>query len=85
MYSIEYRRPARKALQKMPKTTAKKFLSAFEQLADEPQHHELDIKPLTGRDGFRLRIGNWRALYRIENDRLVILVVNIGPWGDIYK
>jgi mRNA interferase RelE/StbE len=40
---------------------------------------------MTGREGYRLRIGDWRALYRIENDRLVILVVDIGPRGDIYK
>jgi mRNA interferase RelE/StbE len=85
MYSIEYRRPARKALLKIPKATAMRFLTAFEQLASNPRRHDLDVKPMTGREGYRLRIGDWRALYRIENDRLVILVVDIGPRGDIYK
>ncbi len=85
MYSIEYRRPARKALLKMPKATANHFLTAFEQLASNPQRHDLDVKPMTGRDGYRLRIGGLRALYRIEEDRLVILVVDIGPRGDLYK
>ncbi|PPC89580.1 MAG: plasmid stabilization system [Methylobacter sp.] len=45
----------------------------------------LDIKKLAGREGFRLRIGGYRALYRIEEERLIIEVVAIGNRGDIYK
>jgi len=40
---------------------------------------------MIGRDGYRLRIGRWRALYRVENDRLVILILHIGSRGDVYK
>jgi mRNA interferase RelE/StbE len=90
MYRIEYRRPARKALTRMPPKLAARFLAAFEVLAGDPQHDGdkrggLDVKPLTGRDGYRLRIGRWRALYRVEEDRLVVLVLEIGPRGDVYK
>ena len=53
--------------------------------AADPERRDLDIKPMMGRDGYRLRIGRWRALYRIENDRMVILVVEIGSRGDLYK
>jgi mRNA interferase RelE/StbE len=48
-------------------------------------HRFMDIKKLTGRDGYRLRMGGWRALYRMENDQLIIEVVKIGPRGDIYR
>lgn len=85
MFSIEYRRPARKALTRMPKPLAGRFLCAFERLARDPSRSDLDSKPLVGRDGYRLRIGEWRAIYRIEADRLVIMVLDIGPRGDIYK
>ena len=69
MYRVEYKRPARKALQRMPKEVAKTFLAAFEDLAENPQRRDLDIKPLVGRPGFRLRIGDWRALYRMFPNR----------------
>jgi mRNA interferase RelE/StbE len=85
MYSIEYRRPARKALLRMPGSVAKRFLTAFEALATDPRRSDLDVRRLLGRDGYRLRIGDWRALYRIEDDRLLVLVLDIGSRGDVYK
>ena len=68
----------------MPKATARRFITAFDALASG-QSTGLDSKKLTGRDGYRLRIGGWRALYRMEKDQLIIEVVKIGPRGDIYK
>ncbi|MCB2261850.1 MAG: type II toxin-antitoxin system RelE/ParE family toxin [Candidatus Thiosymbion ectosymbiont of Robbea hypermnestra] len=85
MFNIEYRRPARKMLTRMPKPLASRFLSAFELLALDPSRSDLDTRYLVGRDGYRLRIGKWRAIYRIEVDRLVVMVLDIGPRGDIYK
>lgn len=47
---------------------------------------DLDIRKLQNRLGYRqLRMGQWRAIYKIEDDELVILVLAIGPRGDIYK
>jgi len=85
MYRIEYLRPARKALMRMPANLAVRFLEAFETLAADPRRTDLDIKRLSGRDGYRLRIGGWRALYRLQADRLVVLVLDIGTRGDVYK
>ena len=68
----------------IPKDTARRLITAFDTLASG-QSTELDIKKLTGRDGYRLRIGGWRTLYRVEKDQLIIEVVKIGPRGDIYK
>lgn len=45
----------------------------------------LDIKKLEGREGFRLQIGGYRAIYRKLNDVLIIEVLKIGSRGDIYK
>ena len=68
----------------MPKAIARRFLAGFDALASG-QAPGLDIKKLAGRDGYRLRFGGRRALYRVENDQLIIEVVKIGPRGDIYK
>ena len=85
MYQVLYRKAAAKALSRMPKPLAEKFLTAFEQLAINSEIDKLDIKPLSGRDGFRLRIGRWRAIYQIEGKKMVIEVLRIGPRGDVYK
>ncbi|MDM0065823.1 hypothetical protein [Variovorax sp. J31P207] len=38
-----------------------------------------------GRPGYRLRAGDWRVIYTLESGRLVILVLEIGTRGGIYK
>ncbi len=46
-----------------------------------------NVKPLEGsnHDDFRIRIRSRSLLYRIHNDTLIIIVLDIGPRGDIYK
>ena len=68
----------------MPRQVAEKFSGAFMRLAND-EEEGLDIKKLEGREGFRLRIGGYRAIYRRLNDVLVIEVINVGIRGDIYK
>ncbi|MBD9359547.1 type II toxin-antitoxin system RelE family toxin [Methylomonas fluvii] len=84
MYQVLYRKTAAKALLKMPLRVAEQFKKAFEQMAID---HEdgLDIKKLEGREGFRLRIGGYRAIYRKLHDVLIIEVLKVGSRGDIYK
>lgn len=46
-----------------------------------------DIKPMQGcADGsFRLRLGNWRVIYRFDHEEQVLFIIEIGNRGDIYK
>jgi mRNA interferase RelE/StbE len=44
-----------------------------------------NLKRLHGRDGYRLRVGDWRVLYELQDDRLVMLVLEVGPRGGIYR
>jgi len=85
LYRVEYRKSAVKTFRAMPQALSVRFLAAFEQLSNNLDDTSLDIKRLQGRDGYRLRIGGWRAIYRIEADRLLIDVINAGARGDIYK
>lgn len=85
MFQVIYRKAAAKALSRMPKPLAGKFLTAFERLSGNSGIEALDIKALSGRDAFRLRIGQWRAIYQIEDKKMVIVVLRIGPRGDVYK
>ncbi len=85
LYTVEYRKKAQKALIKMPVKISNGFKESFNLLSQDIERTDLDTRKLSGRDGFRLRIGSYRALYLIDNNSLIILVVKVGSRGDIYK
>jgi mRNA interferase RelE/StbE len=84
MYKIIYKKKAVKALAKCPREIALRFRSAFEGIAAGNQQG-LSIKQLEGLDGFRLRIGSYRAIYEFDNGALIVTVFNVGSRGGIYK
>ena len=44
-----------------------------------------NVKKLTGHPGYRLRVGDWRVLYLVERDVLVIYVIEVGHRKEIYR
>ena len=66
----------------MPKKQAIKMTTSLKEIAAD-NTTGLDIKKLQGMDGFRLRVGQFRAVYTI--DMVVMTVENIGPRGAIYE
>ncbi|HEY8416176.1 MAG TPA: type II toxin-antitoxin system RelE/ParE family toxin [Thermaerobacter sp.] len=74
---------AHTVLKRLPAPERKRFLEAFDRLAADPS--SAPAKPLQGRPEWRLRVGGWRALLRVDREAGTIVVVAIGPRGDIYK
>lgn len=66
----------------MPSTTAKRIRSKIEQYANDPKSLASNVTALKGRNGIRLRVGNWRV---IMEDGVVLAVLEIGPRGGIYE
>jgi len=85
MYELRYKRQARNYLARLPLKTRTIIVNSLHELAANPDNPTLDIDELKGRQGFRLRIGMYRAIYTRQDNRLVIEVVKIRPRGDIYK
>ena len=83
MLEITYTRQATRTLRTMPPKTARRILTAIEKLADNPARADLDIKTLKGRDGCRLRVGDWRVIY--SQDGIVLAIEKIAPRGKAYK
>lgn len=78
---IQIDKPAMKFLAKQPKPQQERLLRAIYKLPTEG-----DIKPMAGHaELYRLRVGDYRVLYSIENDRLIVRVMQIGNRGDVYK
>lgn len=85
MYSIDYSRQARKALLKMPRNVRALVEAKIEELARDPFAPNNNASKLVGRAEFRLRVQDWRVIYRVLDDRLVLLVIKIGPRGEVYE
>ena len=83
MYSLNLDKNARTFLKKLDKFEQKRILNKLEDLKNNPKLG----KPLTGNLAgiWSLRFGKYRALYRILNDRLIIIVLSIGYRKNIYK
>ena len=85
MYKLKYRRQARNYLALLPLKIKSVIVDKLHQLAANPDNPSLDINVLKGREGFRLKVGQYRIIYTRQDDRLTIEVVKIRPRGDIYK
>ena len=85
MYKLKYRRQARNYLARLPLKIKSVIVNNLHELAANPDSSSLDIDVLKGREGFRLKVRQYRVIYTRQDDRLIIEVVKIRPRGDIYK
>lgn len=87
-YKIKYSKSAEKFIKKH-KIEGIRFIKAFNEIAqDKRQIKEYDIRRYNNsnyNDIFRLRIGKYRAIFRIIEDEILIFVFDIDGRGDIYK
>jgi mRNA interferase RelE/StbE len=85
VYKITYSTQAVRALLKIPKNTAKLIREKLDQLAQDPHSSNPNVKKLLGRPGYRLRVGDWRVIYEINDTEIIIIVMKIGSRGEVYK
>jgi len=78
---ITYKPDALKALRKIPANTARRIVGKIEAYAADPTSQRNNVKILKGREGIRLRVGDWRV---IMHDGEVLDVIHIGPRGGVY-
>jgi len=76
---------AERALRKLDPSIARRIARQIDRLASDPRPS--GAKPLKGEpEGvLRVRIGDWRLLYRVDDGRLTILVIDLGHRSSIYE
>ena len=84
MHQLTYTRRAQKVLLSLPRDTARQIRDKLRLLAENPHAPNNNATKLQGRSGYRLRVGDWRVIYDIVDNELIILVLDIGPRGGIY-
>ena len=85
MYKIVYSKEAEKVLTKLPQNTARLIRDKMVAIAANPYANHPNAKKLQGLDGYRLRVGDWRVVYKIRNQELIVIVMKVGSRGDVYK
>ena len=82
MKQVFFHAPALRKLARMPRNEADRIRRKISQYADDPGSLKANVKKLQGREGFRLRVGNWRVIFDENGD--VLDVLDIDSRGSIY-
>jgi mRNA interferase RelE/StbE len=82
-YRVEFRPAALREIRKIDRSMQPRIQGAIALLARDPRPPT--SRPLRGRPGYRLRVGEYRIIYTIDDGILRVLVVTIGHRRDVYQ
>jgi len=83
-YRIVWKQSARKELRKIPKATIARIVALVDDLAENPVPP--GVKKLAGTSHtYRIRTGNYRVVYNIDNHVLVVEIVRVGHRKEVYR
>ncbi|MDF9276827.1 type II toxin-antitoxin system RelE/ParE family toxin [Arthrobacter sp. EH-1B-1] len=82
-YRVELRPAAVKALRRVDHKDRGRIQGAIALLSEDPRPPA--ARALQGRPGMRVRVGDYRIIYTIEDDILLIVVVTLGHRKDVYR
>lgn len=83
-YRVEIAREAIRALAKLDKPIRRRLQTAIAKLGDDPRPHgAIALQGLSG--AYRVRVGDYRVVYAVDDGRLVVLVVDLGHRREIYR
>ena len=82
-YNLEVKPSVWKDLDPVPKADRKRLIKRINELRIEPR--PFGCQKLSGHERYRIRQGNYRILYTIEDELLIVFVIKIGNRREIYK
>ena len=82
-YSVIIQRRAQRRIARFPTDVQDRIERSLRTLSNEPR--PAGSRKLQGREGWRIRIGNYRAIYEIDDTAQEVLVVDVGHRKDIYR
>ena len=82
-YRLRLKNSAAKEIENLPKKDCARVVGAIQKLLDDPYGQY--TQKLSGQEKYRIRVGNYRVLYEIINDELVVMVVKVGHRKDVYR
>ncbi|OQA43738.1 MAG: Plasmid stabilization system protein [Chloroflexi bacterium ADurb.Bin325] len=82
-WTVILERQPERLLRRLPRDLLQRLDAAILALGENPRPP--GCKRLRGHDLYRVRVGDWRITYAIEDDRLIVLVVEVAPRGGAYR
>ncbi len=83
-WQVIIHRKAEKILKRLDGDVLKRIRAAIRGLGSEPR--PTGVKKLAGYENlFRIRVGDWRIIYAIEDDKLIVLILEISTRGGAYR
>ena len=82
-FDLEFAPSVKKDLKKIHKSEVPRILQAIDQLQNDPK--PLGSKKLINEELYRIRLGVYRIVYEIQENKLVVLIVKVGHRKSVYK
>jgi mRNA interferase RelE/StbE len=82
-YKVVFRKSVTRDLRPITDRDLQKILTTLECLSEDPRPS--GIEKLSGQDRYRIRQGNYRIIYEINNNEIVVVVVKTGHRKDVYR
>lgn len=83
-YQVDFTKQSRKQFDSLPSPVKKRILKLLLALEENPQSSS--AKKLSGQEGiWRVRVGDYRVIYEIQGERLVVLVLRVGHRREVYR
>ena len=82
-YSLSILRRAQKELAQLPADAYRRVRDAIRELSEQPRPP--GSRKLTARDGWRIRVGDYRVIYEIDDSHRQVTILDIGNRRDVYR
>jgi mRNA interferase RelE/StbE len=82
-YAVTFRSSAAKELRKLPVPMRNQISELIDFLATDPRPH--GVKKMVGVDAWRIRVGDYRVIYSIVDEQLVVEIIKIGNRREVYR
>jgi len=83
-YTVEVSPAAGRQIRKLDRNTQQRVLARIEKLEEDPRPRDAS-KLQSPEELYRIRMGDYRIVYHIEDDRLLVLIVRVGNRREIYR
>jgi len=84
MYAVVTTKSFAKEPARLPRNWQKRIVAKVKDVAAAPYAQHNNVAKLQGRNGYRVRVGEWRVIYELHDDRMELWALEVGARGGIY-
>jgi mRNA interferase RelE/StbE len=82
-YRVVFRKSVARDMRRIPSRDLRRILATIESLSEDPR--PAGIEKLPGRETYRVRQGDYRIIYEIKDEEVIVVVVKVGHRKDMYR